>query len=194
MIDVSEMKKIRLSGDHKTVTVQPGLKGSEVQKELYEYGLLVPTGLCLTPRVGGYTLGGGHSAVVRQYGLTIYQLLEIEMVDANGNIVTANKKENSDLFWALRGDGGGNFEVCSLYKFRTHPIDQVAYVSIGWDLADFPIVLEKWQEYNISKSDYRFTPLLTALNPLVSISDEDLEKFQEQFPGKSLPSLYSVTV
>jgi len=138
------MKKIKLSKDHKTATVQTGIRGTELEEELYKYNLVVPTGLCFGPRVAGYTLGGGKSAIARRYGLTIDQLLEVEMVDANGCVIKANKKENADLFWALRGGGGGNFGICTSFKFRTHHIDQVAYANIGWKLSDFSMVLEKW--------------------------------------------------
>lgn len=94
---------------------------------------MVPGGLCPTTGIAGLTLGGGQSSLSRPWGLTIDSLLELEMVDANGQVIRANATQNSDLFWASRGGGGGNFGICTSFRFRTHHLETVAYASINWD-------------------------------------------------------------
>ncbi|MED8018633.1 BBE domain-containing protein [Bacillus glycinifermentans] len=121
----------------------------------------MPGGLCPTTGIAGLTLGGGQSSLSRPWGLTIDSLLELEMVDANGQVIRANATQNSDLFWASRGGGGGNFGICTSFRFRTHHLETVAYASINWDLGNMEEVLRVWQKYTFPNSDEKLTPLLT---------------------------------
>ncbi|MEL7654585.1 MAG: FAD-dependent oxidoreductase, partial [Bacillota bacterium] len=161
VIDVSEMKQVEVDRKCSTVTVQTGLRDFELTEILGAQGLVVPPGLCPTTGIAGYTLGGGQSSLSRPWGLAIDNLLEVEMVDANGCVLHADADCNSDLFWALRGGGGGNFGVCTSFRFRTRQIDKVAYTAINWGLRDLKPVLQTWQEYTVPGSDERLTPLLT---------------------------------
>jgi len=120
----------------------------------------VPSGVCPTPGIAGVTLGGGHSILSRPWGLTLDHLIELEMVDANGCIIRANANHNSDLYWAYRGAGGGNFGICTSFKFRTHKINTVEFAEISWDLKDLKPVLKSWQEYTLPCADKRFTSTL----------------------------------
>lgn len=180
VIDVSEMKKVDIDRKRRTVTVQTGLRDMEIDKVLGSVGLAVPTGLCPTTGVSGYTLGGGQSKLSRPLGLMIDNLLELEMVDANGHLIHANADKHSDLFWASRGGGGGNFGICTSFRIRTHHIETVAYANIGWDLSDLEPVLRKWQEYTIPSADKRLTPLLTIVNGLQPSSSISL--FNTDYP------------
>lgn len=128
----------------------------------------MPTGLCATTGIAGFTLGGGQSSLSRPLGLIIDSLLELEMVDANGRVLHANADRNADIFWASRGGGGGNFGICTSFRFRTHRIETVAYANIDWDLRDLEPVLRIWQEYTSPGSDERLTPLLTIASGLQS--------------------------
>lgn len=164
VIDVSEMKRVELDGKSDIVTVQTGLRDFELAEELGKKGLVVPTGLCPTTGIGGYTLGGGQSSLSRQWGLAIDSLLGVEMVDANGCILYADDEHHYDLFWALRGGGGGNFGVCTSFKFKTHHISTVTYASINWDIRDLKSVLQAWQQYTVPCADQRLTPLLSIVS------------------------------
>lgn len=164
IIDVSEMKQLEINRKKGTVTLQTGLRNVEIIEELGSQGLVVPPGLCPTPGIAGVTSGGGHSSLSRPWGLVIDNLLEAEMVDADGCVLHASADRNSDLFWALRGGGGGNFGVCTSFRFRTHEIDTVAYAAINWELEDLKPVLKTWQEYTLPDADNRFTPLLSIIS------------------------------
>ena len=168
VIDVSEMNNVEV--DHKcgTVTVQTGLKDEALYKVLGSQGLVVPGGLCPSPGVAGLTLGGGQSMLVRAYGLTIDSLLELEMVDANGHVLHANVDHHADLFWASRGGGGGNFGICTSFRFRTYHIETVGFAEISWDLRDLEPVLRTWQEYTEPGADERLTPTLAISSGLQS--------------------------
>ncbi|MEI4828619.1 FAD-binding oxidoreductase [Bacillus sp. FJAT-53711] len=169
VIDVSEMNRVEIDRKLDTVTVQTGLRDFALYETLGAKGLMVPGGLCATTGIAGLTLGGGQSIVARSLGLTCDNLLELEMVNANGRVLRANADHNSDLFWASRGGGGGNFGICTSFRFRTHRIDKVAYANISWDLRYLEPVLRTWQDYTLSDADERLTPLLTIASGLQSI-------------------------
>ncbi|MFB9762542.1 FAD-binding oxidoreductase [Ectobacillus funiculus] len=164
VIDVSEMNQVEI--DHKlgTVTVQTGLCDFALYETLGSEGVMVPGGLCPTTGIAGLTLGGGQSIVARSLGLTCDNLLGLEMVNANGRVLRADADHNADLFWASRGGGGGNFGICTTFRFRTHRIDTVAYANISWDLSDLEPVLRTWQDYTAPDADKRLTPLLTIVS------------------------------
>lgn len=164
VIDVSEMKQVDLDSESGIVTVQTGLRDFELAEVLGKEGLVVPPGLCPTTGIAGFTLGGGQSSLSRQWGLAIDSLVEVEMVDANGYVLYANDRQNCDLFWALRGGGGGNFGICTSFRFRTHHIDTVAYARIDWEIQDLKSVLREWQQYTLPCADQRITPLLSIVS------------------------------
>ena len=164
VIDVSEMKQAEIDRKHGTVTVQTGLRNFELYDTLGAEGLVVPSGVCRTPGIAGVTLGGGHSILSRAWGLTLDNLLELEMVNADGCVIRASDDYRADLFWASRGGGGGNFGVCTYFRFRTHPIETVGFAEISWDIRELEPVLRVWQEYTIPTADKRLTPTLLLIN------------------------------
>ncbi len=124
VIDLSGLKSVRVDTSNNTVRVGGGNLWGEVDHATHPFGLAVPAGIISTTGVGGLTLGGGIGYLSRKYGLTIDNLLEADMVLADGSFVTVNKDQNTDLFWAIRG-GGGNFGIVTSFKFQAHPVKTV---------------------------------------------------------------------
>src|SRR6266550_7453901 len=110
VIDLSDMKGIHVDPVARTARVEGGCTWGEVDHATHPYGLATPSGFISTTGVGGLTLGGGIGYLSRTLGLTIDNLLSVDIVLANGSLVTANATDYADLFWAVCG-GGGNFGV-----------------------------------------------------------------------------------
>lgn len=132
-IDLSPMKNISVDPVKKTARVEAGCTLGDIDQKTHEYGLALPSGIISTTGIGGITLGGGIGYLSRKCGLTIDNLLEAEVVLADGTVVIANAQENSDLFWALRG-GGGNFGVVTSFLFQLHEITEVYAGPMFWPL------------------------------------------------------------
>lgn len=121
VIDLSLIKFVRVDPKKKTVVAGGGSLWGDVDHATHAFGLAVPSGIIATTGVGGLTLGGGIGHLTRRCGLSIDNLLAVDMVLADGRFVTASAKENPDLFWAVRG-GGGNFGVVTAFTFKAHDV------------------------------------------------------------------------
>jgi len=146
VIDLSLMKGIRVNRGKKTVRVEPGCTSGDVDHATHAFGLAVPFGIVANTGVAGLTLGGGTGYLTRQYGLTIDNLLEADVVLADGSFVTASATEHPDLFWALRG-GGGNFGVVTSFLFQAHPVSTVFAGPIFWDARDARTVMRAYRDF-----------------------------------------------
>jgi hypothetical protein len=133
VLDLSSMRGIKVDPAARTSTVQTGCTWGDVDHATHAFGLAAPGGVVSTTGVGGLTLGGGTGHLTRSCGLTIDNLLEADVVLADGTFVTANAEQNEDLFWALRG-GGGNFGVVTSLTLRLHPVDTVVAGPMLWSL------------------------------------------------------------
>ncbi|WP_243366944.1 FAD-binding oxidoreductase [Fundidesulfovibrio soli] len=121
MIDLSRMRSVRVDPESRTVRVDGGAILSDVDRETQAFGLAVPVGINSTTGIAGLTLGGGFGWTSRTFGLTIDNLLSVDIVTADGELRRANARLNPDLFWAVRG-GGGNFGVVTSFEFELHSL------------------------------------------------------------------------
>jgi FAD/FMN-containing dehydrogenase len=145
VIDLSGLKGVRVDPKARTVRVEPGCTQGDVEHAAAAFGLAVPAGIVSTTGVAGLTLGGGTGYLTRAHGLTVDNLIEADVVLADGRFVTASEKENPDLFWALRG-GGGNFGVVTSFLFKAHPVTNVYAGPIFWDLKDAKKVMQTYRD------------------------------------------------
>lgn len=121
MIDLALMKEVLVDLNTRRASVEPGCTLNDVDEAAQVHGLATPLGINSTTGVAGLTLGGGFGWLSRKYGMTIDNLLSVEVVTAEGRQLHASEAENADLFWGLRG-GGGNFGVVTRFEFQLHPV------------------------------------------------------------------------
>ena len=141
VLDLSGIKFVRVDTSDNTVRVGGGNLWGEVDHATHLFGLAIPAGIISSTGVGGLTLGGGVGHLSRAFGLTIDNLLEADMVLADGSIVTVNDKQNTDLFWAIRG-GGGNFGIVTSFKFQAHPLKNVIAGPTLWPIEQVEAIME----------------------------------------------------
>ena len=146
VINLSRMKGIRVDPANRTVRVEGGCIWGEVDHATHPFGLAAPSGFISTTGVGGLTLGGGIGYLSRTLGLSLDNLLGVDMVLADGSFVTASADENADLFWAVRG-GGGNFGVVTSFLFRLHPISTVYGGPMIWPIEQAADLLKFWRDF-----------------------------------------------
>ncbi len=133
VIDLAPQRGTRVDPESRRVRVQGGCTWGDVDHATHPFGLAAPSGIISTTGVGGLTLGGGIGHLTRHYGLSIDNLLAVDVVLADGSFVQANEREHEDLFWAVRG-GGGNFGVVTSFEFRLHPVANVIAGPTLWPM------------------------------------------------------------
>lgn len=153
MIDLSGMKSVRIDPNARVAHVEPGATLADFDHEAQAFGLATPLGINSTTGVAGLTLGAGFGWLSRKYGMSIDNLLAVDVVTADGRLLRANEKENSDLFWALRG-GSGNFGVVTRFEFRLHPVGPNVFSGlIVYPLSEATSALRKFRTYVKTLSD-----------------------------------------
>jgi len=145
VIDLSPMKGVRVDPATNTVRAEPGCTQADLNHAAHDFGLAVPVGVVSTTGIAGLTLGGGTGYLTRKYGLALDNLLEADLVLADGRFVTVSARENSDLFWAIRG-GGGNFGIVTSFLFRGCPVDQVFAGPMIWEMEHAREVMQWYRE------------------------------------------------
>ena len=147
-IDLSLLRSTTVSPEDHTVRVDAGCVWADVDHATVAFGMATPSGFIASTGVGGLALGGGIGYLARRFGLTVDNLLEADVVLADGSFVTASPTSHSDLFWALRG-GGGNFGVVTSFTFRCHDIGEAGTIIGGpvlYDIADTGDVMRWYRE------------------------------------------------
>ena len=124
VVDLSTMKRLQIDPEGRVATADPGLSWGEYNARTHQHGLATPGGDVTTVGLAGLTLSGGMGWLMRRYGMTIDNLLAVDVVTADGQVLTASETDHADLFWALRG-GGGNFGVATRFRYRLHPVETV---------------------------------------------------------------------
>src|SRR5436190_3249560 len=145
VLDVSRMSAVRAEAGG-LATVGAGARLIDVVSGLAPAGLMVPGGTCATVGISGLTLGGGQGVTARLFGLTCDSLEAARVVTADGRVLTCDADHHPDLFWALRGGGGGNFGVVTLFSFRTHTAPTLTLAALRWPWSAAGAVLGAWQE------------------------------------------------
>ena len=146
VIDLAPINYVRVDPSSRTVMVGAGCKWSDVDHATHAFGLAVPSGIVSSTGVAGLTLGGGMGHLSRKYGLTIDNLISVDMVLADGSFVVASADENTDLFWAVRG-GGGNFGIVTSFLFEAQPVSMVCAGPMLWNLEDAADVMKWYREF-----------------------------------------------
>lgn len=146
VIDLSGMRGIHVDPAARTVRAEGGCTWGMVDHATHPFGLATPSGFLSTTGVGGLTLGGGIGYLARAHGLTLDNLLSVDMVLADGSFVTASNDENADLFWAVRG-GGGNFGVVTSFLFKLSEVSTVYGGPIFWPLDQAKDVMRFWRDF-----------------------------------------------
>jgi FAD/FMN-containing dehydrogenase len=121
VIDLTRMRGARVDPVGRTVQAQAGMLWADLDRETQVYGLATTGGTVSNTGVSGLTLGGGLGWLMGKHGFACDNVLSIDLVTADGNVITASETEHADLFWALRG-GGGNFGVATSFAFRLHEV------------------------------------------------------------------------
>lgn len=153
VIDLSQMRAIHVDPVRLMARVQPGARWGDVDRETQLHGLATPGGQAAPTGVAGFTLGGGMGFLRRKWGLACDNLLSVEIVTADGRVMTASETENPDLFWAVRG-GGGNFGVISSFEFRLFPLGpEVFSVVTVYPFEEAAAVLRAWRDFALAAPD-----------------------------------------
>ena len=146
MVDVRKMNAITIDAVNQTARIGAGCLLGDVAIALFAKNFALPAGSCRPVGVSGLALGGGHGLTSRKFGLTCDSLISAHLVDAAGAELDADSTQNPDLFWALRGGGGGNFGIVTEFVFKIHPVDRVIQFSISWpDEMYRTSIIRTWQ-------------------------------------------------
>ena len=153
LIDFSNMTNVRVDADKKRAYVQPGATLGDFDAAVQAHGLATPVGINSTTGIAGLTLGGGFGWLTRKYGMTIDNLISVDVITADGKNVKASESENADLFWAIRG-GGGNFGIATQFEYKLYSVGpEVLAGLIVFPLSQAKQVLDQYRKFTESTPD-----------------------------------------
>jgi len=147
VIDLSKMKAIRIDPTRGTARVEAGVTWGELSHDLQLFGLAATGGYVSTTGVSGLTLGGGLGWLLRKHGMALDNLLSIDVVTADGKLITADATQNQDLFWGMRG-GGGNLGIATSFKFKVHPAGTVLAGLVLHPVSQGKLALQHWRDFS----------------------------------------------
>ena len=149
VVDLSPMRGVRVDPGARLAYAAGGATAGDVDHATHAFGLAAPFGIIATTGIGGLTLGGGIGHLSRAYGLSIDSLVSADVVLADGRLVTANERENADLFWALRG-GGGNFGIVVSFTYKLHPVGTVVGGPMFWPLERTREIMSFYRDFMLN--------------------------------------------
>jgi FAD/FMN-containing dehydrogenase len=165
VVDLGPMKEISVDLEAGTVRAQAGVLLGELDASTQRFGLAVPAGIVTHTGLSGLTLGGGIGWIQRKHGLTIDQLVSVELITAEGKPLTASETENPDLFWGIRG-GGGNFGVVTEFEFRLIPLGPTVVAGpVFWRISEAADVLRFYREWIAEAPDELMTIVIHRKAP-----------------------------
>ncbi|GAA3545706.1 FAD-binding oxidoreductase [Kribbella ginsengisoli] len=163
LIDLSGLGGISVVGE--VATIGAGARLAEVYSTLHSYGRTLPAGCGPTVGIAGLTLGGGIGLLGRRYGLTCDRLIGVQVVLADGSVVDCAEDREPELFWALRGAGGGQFGVVTVLRFATVPEPLATRVEARWSGGALEDVVSAWQAWAPDAPDELTVNLCVASEP-----------------------------
>src|SRR5262245_21200370 len=152
MIELAEMEGLRVDPVVGPARAEPGLLGRRFDRETHAFGLATTGGFISTTGIAGLTLGGGQGWLASKYGFTIDNLLSVDVVTADGELLTANATQHEDLFWAMRG-AGHNFGVVTSFEYRLHPVSTVLGGTVVHPFDRVTDVLRFYREFTAELPD-----------------------------------------
>jgi FAD/FMN-containing dehydrogenase len=185
VVDLSNMRGVHVDPVKRTVRAQGGATWGDVDHETQLFGLATPGGLVSTTGVAGLTIHGGLGWLRNKHGLSLDSLLSVDVVTADGQLLTASETENADLFWAVRG-AGSNFGVITSFEFRSYPVGpMVAVAATFYSLEDAATVIPAWRDYMASAPDE-----ISSLAMIWSVPED--EHFPPELIGKQIVVIAAV--
>jgi FAD/FMN-containing dehydrogenase len=163
VIDVENLKGVQVNGS--IANVGAGTRLVDFYNGLAAHGKAVPGGSCPTVGIAGLVLGGGVGVTARAYGLTCDKLASLNIVTADGKALTCSPHENSDLYWACRGGGGGNFGVATWFQFSTVPAPSPVVFFLSWPWSQAARVVAAWQSWAPGAPDALWSNMHLAAAP-----------------------------
>jgi FAD/FMN-containing dehydrogenase len=151
VVDLSRLAGVHLSGPR--AVVGAGARLGNIYEALGAHGRAIPAGTCPSVGIGGHALGGGFGLASRAWGLASDNLVSVQVVTADGKVVVADAAHHSDLFWACRGGGGGNFGIVTQFVFRTHAVSQGSYFIASWPWAQVEEVVARFVRWGPQAPD-----------------------------------------
>ena len=142
VVDVSSLNSVSVAPGMQLATVGAGAQLIDIYNQLGSSGRLLPGGSCPTVGIAGLALGGGIGVFGRAYGMTCDNIASLEIVTADGSLRRCTPRSNSDLYWASRGGGGGNFGIVTSFTFTVHPIPSVTLFTLDWPWSEAASVLD----------------------------------------------------
>ncbi|MEX2565124.1 MAG: FAD-binding oxidoreductase [Cyclobacteriaceae bacterium] len=164
VIDLSNMKGIKVDPTTRIAIAQPGVLWGEFDTATQKHGLAVTGGAVTTTGIAGLTLGGGVGWLMGKYGATCDNLLSAELVTADGQILRASPEENTDLFWAIRG-GGGNFGIVTSFEYQLHPVGTIIGGMVLHPMEKIVEVLKFFRSFTQNPPDELTTYAFTMTSP-----------------------------